>query len=98
MAGENRTGRLKKMERFGYAFPETAASAAAKAATAVADAGAADAVPHLLEAAAGEGMLARHHFVEDDRQRPDIVGFLPPGRLNTPLFRLGDGENESHGA
>ena len=78
MGGGNRTARLKKMENFGYAFSETAARAAALAATAVADAGAADAVPHLLEAAAGEGMLARHHFVEDDAQRPDIVGF--PGR------------------
>ena len=47
------------MEKFGYAFPETAASAAAKAATAVADTGAADAVPHLLEAAAGSPEHAR---------------------------------------
>ena len=35
-----------------------------------------DAVPHLLEAATSEGMPARHHFVEDHGQRPDIIGFL----------------------
>ena len=32
--------------------------------------------PHLLKGATGEGMLARHHFVEDHAQRPDIVGSL----------------------
>ena len=37
-----------------------------------------DAAPHRLEGAAGEGVTARHHFVEDHRQRPDIVGFLGP--------------------
>ena len=40
------------------------------------DVGAADAALHLLQVAAGEGMPARHHFVEYDAQRPDIVGFL----------------------
>ena len=46
-----------------------------------------DAVPHLLEVAAGEGMPARHHFVEDHAQRPDIVGFLgrAAGRDPHPL-------------
>ena len=37
-----------------------------------------DAALHLIEGAAAEGMPAQHHFVEDHRQRPDIVGF--PGR------------------
>ena len=60
----------KKFKKFGYAFPETAASAAAKA----------GAIPERRDRgaariAAGDGMLARHHFVEDDAQRPDI-GFL----------------------
>ena len=35
-----------------------------------------DAALHLLTGAGGEGMPARHHFVEDHAQRPDIVGFL----------------------
>ena len=72
---------------FGYAFLGSSASATAKA---VADAGRpawgagridaakADAALHLLEGAAAEGVPARHHFVEDHPQRPDIVGF--PGR------------------
>ena len=62
---------------------------AAKAVTAAAAVGAAaasrpagrealapDAVLHLRQGAAGEGLPARHHFVEDHAQRPDIVGGL----------------------
>ena len=35
-----------------------------------------DPVHHLVDASGGERMPAGHHFVQDDAQGPDIVGFV----------------------